>query len=161
MSRYVWIGALLIVAVAGVVTYFALRPTHCDGLPREMGACSSDRPSYEGTTCLEVARDWGMHMDERVLEVINGPEARRGQARSSLLVDAEILVTQLANFHMRPSRMSAECSPEEFLEVGEAEFSAELREKVGDVMWDGNPVVDYQDWRERLKTYLPLIFGED
>lgn len=161
MRRYLWVVVMLMVAVAGVVTYFAARPTHCDGLPREMGACSSDRPSFEGTTCLEVAREWGAHLDGRVLEVINGPESRRGQARSSRLVDAEILVTQLANFHMRPSRMSVGCSPEEFLEVGEAEFSAELKDKVGSVTWDGNPVVDYQDWRERLETYLPLIFGED
>lgn len=149
------------IAVAAVVTYFAVRPTHCDGLPREMGACSPDRPSYAGTTCLDVALEWGAHMDERVLEVINGPEARRGQARSSLLVDAEILVTQLANFHMRPTRMTAECSQGEFLEVGEAEFSAELKDKVGSVMWDGNPTVHYQDWRTRLETYLPLIFGPD
>ena len=160
MRRYVWLGGVLLVAVAALVGYFAVRPTHCDGLPREMGACSPNRPSYEGATCLEVAREWGAHMDERVLDVINGPEARRGQARSSLLVDAEILVTQLANFHMRPTRMTTGCTPTEFLEVGEVEFSAELRDKVGSVMWDGNPPVDYQDWRTRLETYLPLIFGK-
>ena len=140
--------------------YFILRPEFCDGLPRDIGACDRDRPAYTGDSCREVAQEWGTHLDERVAEVISGPSSSGGKGRSVLLYDAEILVTQLANKHMRDAGITPLCERDDFLATGAAQLSTSVREEVGGVMYEGNPVVSYEEWHLRLQELVGLILGE-
>lgn len=150
------VAALLV----GLAAYFVLRPDFCDGLPREIGACSNDRPSYEGATCDQVAAEWGEQLDERVAEVIAQAAASDRKGASSSLYDAEILVTQLANKHMRDRSITGDCEPDGFMTIGERQFSELVVENVGNVIYDGDPKVPYEEWRERIVANVELILSQ-
>ncbi len=156
MKRILIVASFLAVG-AVVVGLLALRPDSCDGLPRSIGACDSDRPEFTGTTCQEVALEWGTEMNERVLTVIGSPETVRGQSWSSRLYDVETLVSQLANLHMRETGLTPDCDAGDFLTRGAMMFSDEVREDVGDFMYDGNPVVEYEEWKSRLVGWVDLM----
>lgn len=124
-----FVGASAAVLILGA--FYLLRPHTCHGLPRDIGACDGDRPTYAGDNCQEVAKEWGSHFDERVAQVIAGPDTSGGKGRSSRLYEAETLVSQLANRHMRHEGIIAACARDEFLATGEAQHSASVREQVG------------------------------
>lgn len=145
------------VILAGLL--YVSRPESCDGLPRSIGACDPDRPQFEGQTCVDVSREWGSELDQQALEVLRGPEIAGGQARSSRLYDAETLVSQLANSHMRELGLTSQCEVASFLATGESQFSGEVREGVGSIMYDGDPMVGYEEWRSRLEGWISLILS--
>lgn len=149
--------SVLLLAVSAVGAYFVLRPSSCDGLPREIGACDNTRPVYSGETCEAVAAEWGAHLNERALAVIEGPAVANGKAMSSRLYDVETLVSQLANKHMRDSALTPQCEPEAFFLTGESQLSPEVVERVGGIMYEGNPTVEYEEWRIRLQEWITLI----
>jgi hypothetical protein len=156
---------LVLVGVAatflvGIAAYFLLRPDSCNGLPREIGACNSDRPSYEGETCDQVAAEWGEHLDQRVAEVIAQAAASDRKGESSSLYSAEILVTQLANKHMRDHFITGDCESHRFMAIGEQQLSEQVRENVGHVMYDDDPTVRYEEWRERIEANVELILSQ-
>jgi hypothetical protein len=144
----------------GIGAYFVLRPDFCDGLPREIGACNSDRPSYEGATCDQVAAEWGEHLDKRVAEVIAQAAASERKGASFSLYSAEVLVTQLANKHMRDLSITGDCESDRFMAIGEQQLSEVATENVGNVMYDGDPRVPYEDWRERVEANVQLILSQ-
>lgn len=149
------------VVLAGVLAaYFVLRPDSCDGLPRDIGACSSNRPTYSGTSCAEVAEEWGKQLDTRVVAIINGPADAQGKGRSSRLLDVDILTTQLANKYLRDTGLTAQCQTEEFLATGEAQFSQQTKDGVGLIMFEGEPEVEYSEWRGRLEQFIDSILSD-
>lgn len=160
-SSFGWVrtkvGIAVLLVVAGVATglHFALRPDFCDGLPREMGACSRSRPQFSGTTCAEVGSEWGRQLDERVMPLIERPFS----GVSSKLLDAEILTIQLANQHMRDNGITPHCSVAVFFSAGEAQLSEALKSEVGDLVYEGNPVVSYLEWQERSIDMVELILS--
>lgn len=153
------IGVVIMAAIVGGVA-LTLRSDYCDGLPRSIGACSSDRPAFNGRTCDAVAVEWGRQLDNRVIAILEGPTSVGDKSRSSLLLDAETLTTQLANKHMRDTGLTASCSVEAFLNVGESEFSATARREVGSLMFEASPVVDYETWRNRLEELVTVILAQ-
>lgn len=146
--------------LVGLAAYFVFRPDFCDGLPREIGACSSDRPSYEGATCDQVAAEWGEHLDERAAEVLAQAAGSDHKGASSSLYDVEILVTQLANKHMRDLSITGDCEADRFMTIGEQQFSELVVENVGNVIYDGDPKVLYEEWRERVVANVELILSQ-
>lgn len=118
------------------------------------------RRAYSGTTCDEVAREWGTQLDERVISVIEGPAAARGQGRSSRLYDAEVLAIQLANKHLRDNGLTPSCDVDRFLSQGESEFSSQTATGVGLIMYEGDPVASYDEWLERQLEFVALIMME-
>lgn len=152
--------AVAVVAVGTVGLYFLLRPEYCDGLPRSYGACSADRPTFSGDTCDEVAVEWGWQLDQRVLQVVDGPPSQGGESRSSRLLNAEGLTTGLANKHLRDNRLTPTCQVDEFMAAGESQFSERLVKEVGSVMYEGSPVVDYSQWRERIVDRVSTILAD-
>ena len=155
-----WVVAIAIGGLVVVGGYFLARPDSCDGIPREMGACSADRPSYVGSNCDEVAVEWGDQLNERVIAVINGPAAAGGEGRSVRLRTAEILVTQLANKHLRDTGLTPNCDADTFMSLGEDEFSELLVQQVGSIMYEGSPTVEYDEWRQRVRDFVELILLE-
>jgi hypothetical protein len=46
------------------------------------------------------------------------------------------------------------------LTAGEAEFSDRIRNEVGTIMFEGSPVVDYDEWRQRLAGLVARILAD-
>ncbi|HKZ29097.1 MAG TPA: hypothetical protein VJ482_05590 [Acidimicrobiia bacterium] len=51
-------------------------------------------------------------------------------------------------------------TPQRFLTAGEAEFSDRIRNEVGTIMFEGSPVVDYDEWRQRLAGLVARILAD-
>lgn len=118
----------------------------CDGIAAEMGGCGEDLPAFTADDCDGVAREWGRQIDSQVRAIISGPDAVDGEARSVRIKQAAVLLSALAGRHLDDVGVRAQCDATEFLEIGEGEFSDELRERVGGAMFDGEPVVPYEEW---------------
>lgn len=159
-SPIVVLVCALLIGTVGFGLYLWLRPDFCDGLPREMGGCDGDRPNFSGQTCDEVALEWGRQLDERVVAVIDGSHTRRGQSQSVLLHNVETVTSQLANKHLRDSGLAPQCDVDRFFTLGEEQFSDELRSSVGPIMYQGNPVTDYEEWSGRARWWVDLILSE-
>jgi hypothetical protein len=118
----------------------------CDGMAAEMGGCDEDLPTFTADDCDGVAREWGRLVDSQVLNIISGPEAVEGEARSVRTRQATVLLSTLAGRHLDEVGVRAQCDATRFVEVGEGEFSDDLRQQVGSAMFDGQPVVPYEEW---------------
>lgn len=161
MKRWMrWVALVLVFAAGGLSVYFGLRSDQCDGLPREIGACAGNRPTYAGATCDSVGSEWGAQLNERVEDALDGSVQRRGASDSVLLLDAEILTIQLANKHLRDTGLIADCDANDFLRVAESQFSDRARSEVGRIMYEGSPIVGYDDWLARLQGHVELIFSD-
>lgn len=121
-------------------------PEICDGMAAEMGGCDEDLPSFTSDSCDGAAREWGRLVDAHVLDIISGPEAVDGEGRAVRLKQAVVLLSALAGRHLDEVGIRDRCDSEPFVEVAEAEFSDTLRAQVGSAMFDGAPVVSYEEW---------------
>ena len=133
----------------------------CDGITAEVGGCDEDRPAYTGTTCAELAREWGDEVDRRLTGVIDGPGFVDGKAKSARQTDVLVLASTRLSMYMDRTGLLDSCDLPEFLPIAEAQFTDKLREGVGSIIYDGDPVVSYEKWRADMARFIAVIDGDD
>lgn len=134
-------------------------PTVCDDVSSDAGGCTTERYSYAGTTCDEVAAEWGAFMDRLVLGVVNGPQSVNNEARSSRLRQVIGIAAIDLDQHLESLNTPVNCSIEDVLARGEQAFSDELRAAVGAAMYDGDPAVTYEEWLNDVRSVLGVLEG--
>jgi hypothetical protein len=144
------------VAACGVLPG-ATTPLACDGVSAEVGGCSSERPSFEGTTCAEVAQEWGQTVDTRVKEVIAGPETVDGKQRSSRILDVLVLAYVGATKHLEQSGQLGRCHAADFLAGAAPSFSEELKAGIGGALYDGDPVTTYGQFIAEVQNVIKTL----
>lgn len=161
------VSVLLLLLVGLIGTSCSLSPgstpsrSSCAGIGAELGGCDEDLPQFTATECTAVGREFGAFLDQRTLAIITGPDAVDGEARSVRIMQTLVLLSVLANRYLREIDLHADCDVPEFLEAAEGEFSGELRDSVGDVLFDGAPPATYQDWRQELARTISVIDAEE
>ena len=55
---------------------------------------------------------------------------------------------------MRDAGITPLCDQHEFLATAEARLSESVREEVGDVMYEGDPIASYEEWHLRLQEWV-------
>lgn len=132
-------------------------PSICNEIPSTFGGCDPDRPVYVGSTCPELAAEWGRDIDKRIVAVIRGPADANGSAKSARNIDALVLSSMVLNMRLEALGIRGSCGLDEFWPTAEQQFSADLRAGAGAVMWDGDPVVPFDDWATRAKDIVGII----
>jgi len=132
-------------------------PAVCDGIPADLGGCSSARPNFAGSTCRELAGEWGRHVDRQVVAVINGPEDAEGKKRSVRVSDALVLSSIVAGMRLDELGLLASCDVPEFLQAAKAQFSDQLKAGVGSVLFDGSPIATDREWEAALVRAIGII----
>jgi hypothetical protein len=61
---------------------------------------------------------------------------------------------------MRDLSITGDCESDRFMAIGEQQLSEVATENVGNVMYDGDPRVPYEDWRERVEANVQLILSQ-
>lgn len=151
--------AVVIASCSNVGSASTPSPTVCDDVSSDAGGCSTERYRYVGTTCGEVAAEWGAFMDRLVLGVINGPQSVNNEARSSRLRQVIGIAAIDLDRHLESLKPAVRCSIEDVLAVGEEAFSDELRAGVGGAMYDGEPAVSYEEWLDDVRSVLGVLEG--
>ena len=158
--RVVALSTALVLLAGCASTWPSPTVTICDGIGVEMGGCADDLPSFTGKDCDAVAREWGRLVEAGVVAIVSGPEAVDGEARSVRLKQLVVLMSVLAGRHLDDIGVREQCEAERFLGVAEKEFSDEVRDQVGSAMFDGEPVVPYQEWRADVARTVRSIEDE-
>ena len=122
---------------------------------------SDETPVYAGTTCAELAQEWGEEVDRRVTGIIDGPDVVNGQAKSARNTHALVLASTAMSEHMNHLGLLNECDMLEFLPIAEQEFSEQLRAEAGTILYDSEPVATYDDWHTNMESILLVIDSED
>jgi hypothetical protein len=122
---------------------------------------SDGPPVYAGTTCAELAREWGDEVDRRITTIIDGPDVVNEMAKSSRNIDALALTSTALSVHMDHLGLLNECDMPEFLPIAEQEFSDQLRSGAGEILHDGEPVATYDEWYSDMQRFLGVIDFED
>ena len=163
MTRLVLLAGLLAVAVVSAscsdVSDASPSPTVCDQVSSDVGGCTIERHEYAGTTCDEVATEWGGVMDRLVLGVITGPASVNNEARSSRLRQAIGIAAIDLDQHLESLDPPLSCGVEPILATGQRSFSDDLHAGVGGAMYDGEPVVTFEDWLDDVRSVLRVIEG--
>lgn len=132
-------------------------PTICDGVPSDIGGCSSQRPTYEGTTCEQLGAEWGQYVDAGLRAVIAGPESIDGKARSVLIHEQLVLATVTAGLRLQQLGLLDTCKVAIFLPPAEREFSNDLKATIGGALYDGRPVATYQQFQFEVEHVLVVL----
>jgi hypothetical protein len=122
---------------------------------------SNGPPVYAGTTCAQLAHEWGQEVDRRITTIIDGPDVVNGMAKSSRNIDALALTSTALSVHMDHLGLLNECDMPEFLPIAEHEFSDKLRAGAGEILHDADPVATYDDWYSDMQRFLGVIDFED
>lgn len=136
-------------------------PVVCQGVTSDAGGCTIERHAFVEETCDDLARAWAIVVDNLVREVIAGPESVGNQSRSVRLKQAVVISTIDVNDRLRILGSRTECDADAFLRAAEPHFSALLRAEVGRSMYDGDPVVGYQDWLADVAKSVKMIDRAD
>ena len=131
-------------------------PSVCDGVSSEIGGCAAERHAFVGSTCEELAVEWGGILDRQVLALLHGP-TDPSQAISARLKQVIVILSTDMNTRLRELGLADACDVPAFLAAAEPTFSAELREKVGGALFDGDPVATYDDWLADVARTLAVI----
>jgi hypothetical protein len=137
------------------------QPPICDGISANMGGCDEDQPTYTGATCPELAREWGDEVDRRLSAVIDGPATVDGEAKSVQQTQVLVLTSTRLSMYMDRTGLLDSCDVPEFLPIAEEEFSEKLREGVGSIIYDGEPVVSYEEWLAGVEKFIAVIDRDD
>lgn len=133
------------------------RPTVCNGVSSEMGGCAPGRHVFTASTCPDLAREWANALDGAVVTVLQGPPAVDLQARSVRIRQAMAIASVDLNERLRTLGLRGSCDVSEVMGIAEPLFSPALRSGVGAAMFDGEPVVGYEQWRADLLKMLQVI----
>ena len=126
-----------------------------------IGSSTPSAPVYTGTTCAQLAHEWGQEVDRRITTIIDGPGVVNGMAKSSRNIDALVLASTALSAHMDHLGLLNECDMPEFLPIAEQEFSDKLRAGAGEILHDADPVATYDDWYSDMQRFLGVIDFED
>lgn len=129
----------------------------CNGISAGMGGCTTPRHTYVSTSCAGLAREWAAVLNESLVAILDGPAAVQDNARSVLLQRALVHATVDMNMRLRSLNLQEACDVPEFLAVAEPLFSTRLREGIGAAMFDGDPVVTYDEWMSDVRRQLRAI----
>jgi hypothetical protein len=129
-------------------------PSPCDGISAEIGGCDPDRPTFSGTTCAEVGAEWGETVDRRILAVIDGPRDVGGKAKSVRISDAMVLAFVLSTLHLDTLGQLSGCTADEYFAAAEPEFTPDLKARIVDALYDGDPVATYDQFIFEVKRVL-------
>lgn len=132
-------------------------PSICAGIASDFGGCSPDRPTYTGTTCPDLAAEWGSDVDRRTVAIINGPAGVDGKAKSARNVDTLVLTSLVLTMRLDDRGLRSSCGMSEFWQIAQRQFSDALRAGAGRILWDGDPVVPFADWLARAKEIVGMI----
>ena len=147
---------VLISACGWVQSDAVASPTVCAGVGATVGGCDANQPVFTGDTCEKVAREFGGQLDERLRPILAGADVVDGEHKSVRMAHLEILLVSRVNEYLRSDDVALQCAPEEFLNVAEDEFSAELIETAGQHLFASEPR-PYSEWREDLLRTLGAI----
>jgi hypothetical protein len=150
---------LLVAACTG--TAEATQPPTCDGISADMGGCDEDQPVYAGTTCEDLAKEWGNKVDRRLTAIIDGPAVVDGKAKSAQHSDVLVLTSTRLAMYMDRLGLLERCDVPEFLPIAETQFSDKLREGAGSIIYDGDPVVSYDEWLAGVTRVIIVIDTDD
>lgn len=148
--------SLLAAACSGTLTA-SPTPSLCAGVPAEMGGCSDERPVFTGSTCTEIGHEWGRAVDRRVLAVIAGPPTEDGKQRSARISDVLVLSSVVAGMRLDELELLPSCDVPEFLSAGQSQFSQQLQDTIGEVLFDGSPIATAEDWEVFLTRFVRII----
>jgi hypothetical protein len=154
-------SVVLSLAVVGCGVLGSPSPSFCDGIDAQFGGCDADRPVFNGTTCADVADEFGRQINDRSLAIIAGPADANGESRAVRMTHLMVVAASLANKHLRDNGLVADCDMDEFMAEAEAQFSDELRQRAGEVVDDGSHVRTYEDWRAALVGFVGVIDQEE
>ena len=130
----------------------------CDGVQRTLGGCDENQPTYAGTTCEDVGREFGAQLNDRIVDALGGDDVVDGLGRSARVTNAEYLLVIRANQHLRRSGIVDECSAAPFLAAAEPHFSDELRSELGPMLSEfQDHEITYDEWRAGLLDALSVI----
>ena len=154
------LGAVLLVAgcrAAAVTPPPNAEPSICNEIPSTFGGCDPDRPVFAGSTCQELAAEWGRDIDKRIVAVIHGPADASGNAKSARNVDALVLSSMVVRMRLDELGIRRSCGLDTFWPIADQQFSADLRSGAGAILWDGDPIVPFDDWAARAKDIVGMI----
>jgi len=153
------IPVLLVAACSGQTSTPSVDPaaTFCDGISADFGGCSPDRPRFSGTSCSDLAAEWGRDVDRRIVELISGPAAIDGKAKSVRSVDVLVLTSLVVTKRLDALGLRASCPMAEFWPIALQQFSAEMKAGAGGILFDGSPIVSFDDWLGRAKEVVGMI----
>lgn len=155
-----WLAAVLLVAAcSGWPSSPTVDPaaTFCDGISADFGGCSPDRPQYAGTSCSDLALEWGHDVDRRIVGLMNGPAGVEGKARSVRNTDVLVLTSLVVTYRLDALGLRASCNMDEFWPIARQQFSAEVKAGAGSILWDADPVVPFEDWLARANEIVAMI----
>lgn len=139
----------------------ARSPSICAAVDARMGGCDEQQPEFAATDCSGVGREFGAYLDDRTRQIVAGPDAVEGEARSVRLRQAMVLLSARANDYLKEHGLHASCDVPEFLAAAETQFSEELRRGVEDAFYDGAPRATYDEWKRELMLMLGIIDAEE
>ena len=125
------------------------------------GTQPDETPVYAGTTCADLAREWGEEVDRRITGIIDGPDVVNGSAKSARNTHALVLASTAMSEHLDHLGLLNECDMPEFLPIAEQEFSDKLRSAAGTILYDAQPVATYDDWHTNMESILRVIDSDD
>jgi hypothetical protein len=138
------IGAALLVGLALIA---------CNATP----AATAFRPvilAFRGSTCAELAAEFGAIADPSLRSVVEGPKQVADEAMSVLVGKMESLLVVAVTEQAREHGVIADCTMPEWLQQAERGFSDQLRQTIGAAAYDSNPVISYQAWLLELNDQL-------
>jgi hypothetical protein len=153
----VLVVAVLLAACSGIPTGETPANSFCNDISAEVGGCDPNAPAFAGTTCVELATEWGREVDRRLTEIIEGADIVDGEHRSARAHKALVLPTLLVSGRIRELGLTPACDADAFAASAEDSFGVTLREGVGGVLYDGEPQVTYAQWRAEMVKTLDAI----
>jgi hypothetical protein len=162
--RVVALAMLLVAVVTTASCTSARRPADsivCGGVTAQAGGCDPGRHVYTGTTCADLAKEWGEAIDEKVVGVLASPPVVDQQGRGVRIKQAIVIASVDLNDRLRSLGLRATCDAPEVMKSAEPMFSTVLREGVGGAMYDGNPSTTYEEWRADLLKTIAVIDDEE
>jgi hypothetical protein len=153
------VTTLLVAACSGQPSASTVDPaaTTCDGIGADFGGCSPDRPAYAGTSCPDLAVEWGRDVDRRIVGLIDGPAGVDGKARSVRNTDVLVLTSLVVTYRLDALGLRTSCNMDEFWPIARQQFSPEVKAGAGRILWDASPVVPFEDWLARAKEIVAMI----
>jgi len=128
----------------------------CNGVSTDVGGCGPT-PSFAAVTCDSLAAEFGTAIDGEMLEIINGPSSAAGESRSIRIQHRAVVITTGLTDRMIGLGILQQCTMPAFLDRAAATFSADLRSRIGSVLYDGSPPATYADFIDRLGRIMSGI----
>jgi hypothetical protein len=110
--------------------------------------------AFQGSTCDELAREFGAIGDPSLRFVVDGPDQVAGEGKSVLVAKMQGLLALAVTEQAREAEVIADCTMPAWLQRAERGFSDQLRQTIGAAAYDGNPVIQYNAWLRELSDLL-------